>query len=419
MNITHPYHVITKPTGAICNLDCQYCFYLSKQQLYPDIQDFRMRDDVLERYIKQYLNQPSEEITFTWQGGEPTLMGLDFYKKVVHLQKIYNTDNKTIYNSLQTNGIKLNDEWAAFFHDHDFLIGVSIDGPEMYHNKYRYFKGGKKSHEKVMRGIECLRQHNVEYNILCCLNRDNADHPFELYEFFKSRAGTPYWQFIPIVEQSNTSSDGVSDYSIKPKQYAQFLTQLFNRWVRRDIGTISIQIFDISLRSFMGLNPGLCLFEETCGSALAIEHNGDLYSCDHYVDPDYKLGNIMQESMNKMVVKDQQVEFGLNKKDTLPDYCRECEVQSLCNGGCPKNRFIKTPDGSPGLNYLCSAYKTFFKHITPYMQFLSSQLNAGWTVQDIMNYINAYPESFVHKEPGRNNLCYCGSGKKFKKCCGS
>lgn len=414
----HPYHVITKPIGAICNLDCQYCFYLSKQNLYPDTQDFKMKDEVLEEYVKQYIEQPADDVTFTWQGGEPTLMGLDFYKKVIDYQKKHNPENKTIHNSLQTNGVKLNDEWAQFFHDHNFLIGISIDGPAKFHNKLRYYKGGKNTHQNVMRGIDYLQKHEVEYNIICCLNRYNADHPFELYDFFKEEAGTPYWQFIPIVETNPHGKQGLADYSILPDQYGYFLTNVFNRWVHNDIGNISIQMFDVAFRVYMGLNPGLCIFDETCGSALAIEHNGDLYSCDHYVETDFNLGNIMDSNLNEMVTHEKQVEFGQYKKTSLPTYCQNCDVRFLCNGGCPKNRINKTPDGEDGLNYLCDGFKKIFHHMDPYLSFLSQQYKSGVPIPRIMNYFNTHPTKFIGKEPGRNDLCYCGSGKKFKQCCG-
>jgi len=414
----HPFHVITKPIGAVCNLDCQYCFYLSKRNLYPDTRNFKMQDDVLEEYIKQYIQQPAQEITFTWQGGEPTLMGLEFYKKVVKYQEKHNPDGKVIHNSLQTNGTNVDNRWARFFHDHDFLIGVSIDGPARFHNKLRYTKGGRDTHANVLKGISYLQKHDVEYNILCCLNRYNADHPFELYEFFKEESGTPYWQFIPIVEGNPHAADGLADYSILPEQYGDFLVQIFNRWVRNDLGTISIRIFDTTFRVYMGLNPALCVFEESCGSALAIEHNGDLYSCDHYVETDYKLGNLMETDLNEMVTHKKQRKFGLDKKDTLPEYCRECNVRFLCNGGCPKNRINETPSGEKGLNYLCSGYMKFFRHIAPYFKFTAQQFRSGMPVPKIMDYIHANPQQFVNQEPGRNDLCYCGSGKKYKKCCG-
>ncbi len=413
-----PFNVITKPIGAICNLDCEYCFYLRKQSLYPDTSDFKMTEDVLEEYVQGYLDQPAEEVTFTWQGGEPTLMGLDFYKKVVEYQEKYNTGGKRVQNSLQTNAVKIDDEWAAFLKEHDFLVGVSIDGPPHVHNHYRKFKGGQDSFHEVYRGLEHLRDHEVEYNVISCVNDYSGAHPLDIYDFFKEKAGTPYWQFIPIVERiGGGTGTQVADHSVGPEQYGDFLIQLFNRWVRRDLGEVSIQIFDITLRSFLGMNPGLCIFEETCGYSLAVEHNGDLYSCDHYVDPEHFLGNLTETPMKDLVFQPFQEQFGQDKKDTLPNYCLECEVRHLCNGGCPKNRFTKTPDGESGLNYLCAGYRKFFNYVDSYMKFMASQYRAGVHPMQMRQHINAHPEQFV-EDIGRNDPCPCGSGKKYKKCCG-
>jgi len=411
-----PFNIITKPIGAICNLDCEYCFYLKKQRLYPESHNFKMTDEVLENYIQQYLDQPSNQITFTWQGGEPTLMGLDFYEKVIRIQEKFNIGNKKIYNTLQTNGVRLDDDWALFFKEHNFLVGVSIDGPEQYHNKLRFFKSGKDSFDSVMRGINYLKKYEVDYNIICCLNRFNADYPFELYDFFMEESGTNYWQFIPIVERKLGTND-MTDYSVQPGQFGRFLVNIFNRWIRNDVGQISIQIFDVAFRVFMGLNPGLCIFEETCGNNLAIEHNGDLFSCDHYVETDYLLGNIKRDDMMDMVCSDKQMIFGENKKASLPEYCRKCDVRQLCNGGCPKNRFVQTPEGETGLNYLCAGYKKLFSYIKPYMKFLSMNYQRNVPLDEITAYIKQYPDEFMDHYPHRNELCFCGSGKKFKKCC--
>jgi len=416
---TEPYHVITKPIGAICNLDCEYCYYLEKETLYPETTDFKMTDEVLRKFTRQYLSQPGDEITFTWQGGEPTLMGLDFFRRAVTLQKEYNTEGKTIRNSLQTNGVKLDNNWAEFFQDHDFLVGLSIDGPAHVHNKYRYFKGGQGSFDAVKAGLDTLKENGVEFNVLGCVNDYSARYPYEIYDFYTNEVGTRYWQFIPIVERSPGSNGGdvsLASHSVDAEQYGDFLIQIFNRWVRNDIGTISVQIFDIVFRVYLGMKAGLCLFDKTCGNALAIEHNGDLYSCDHYVETEYHIGNVATSTLNEMVATPFQRQFGQDKESRLPAYCQNCEVQFLCNGGCPKNRFITTPDGEPGLNYLCAGYKKFFHYVDPYMRFIAQQYNAGAPPEQMMEYIRSHPDEFVG-DISRNDPCYCGSGKKYKKCC--
>lgn len=379
------YITVNKPIGPVCNIHCRYCFYLKKQELYPreKVSDFRMSDAVLEENIKQYMDKPDPQVTFVWQGGEPTMLGLDFFKKVIELQMQYNTQNKQILNTLQTNGILLNDAWARFFKENNFLIGVSLDGPAHHHNKYR-----QSTFDGVMKGIQVLKKHDVDYNIICTVNNQNANHPLEVYNFFKEHSGTIYWQFIPIVEHTGST---VHDYSVLPQQYGNFLVKMFNHWVRNDIGKISIQIFDVVFNHFMGLPPTLCIFADTCGNAPALEHNGDFFSCDHYVDKEYFLGNIMDKPMQLMVDSNQQRNFGNDKKDTLPEYCLKCSVKSLCNGGCPKNRFLKTPDGEPGLNYLCSAYKQFFTHVTPYMQHLSEQYLIGIPFEKVMKSFRDVP----------------------------
>jgi len=381
MNQTNnQYITVNKPIGPVCNINCRYCFYLKKQELYPGrkVSDFRMSDAVLEEYIRQYMDKPEPQVTFVWQGGEPTMLGLDFFRKAVGLQNKYNTKGKNIINTLQTNGIKLNNEWALFFKENHFLIGVSLDGPAHLHNKYR-----QNTFDAVMGGIQILKEYDVDYNILCTVNRINADYPLELYEFFKQQSGTNFWQFIPIVEHSGSK---VYDHSVLPEQYGKFLVEMFDYWVRHDIGKISIQIFDVVFNHFMGLPPTLCIFAETCGNAPALEHNGDFYSCDHYVETEYFLGNIMDQPMQLMVDSDQQRTFGINKKATLPDYCHRCSVKSLCNGGCPKNRFTKTPDGEPGLNYLCAGYKRFFTYVTPYMEYLAQQYRIGGLFEMVMQH---------------------------------
>ncbi len=415
--VERPFHLITKPIGAICNLNCTYCFYLSKEHLYPNTEDFRMSDEVLEAYVKGYMQQPADEITFTWQGGEPTLMGIDYYRKALEYQQKHKPEGKTIHNSIQTNGVKIDREWAEFLSKHEFLVGVSLDGPDHLHNTYRRTKGDRDTHQRVMQGIKHLKKAGVDYNILCCVNRVNARHPLEVYEFLHEQSGTPYWQFIPIVENNPHESEGVSPYSVTAEQYGNFLTQMFDRWVRRDLGRVSIQMFDVTLRRYLGMRAGLCLFEETCGDALAIEHNGDVYSCDHYVDPDHHLGNVMEQPLQEMVNAPFQREFGRYKRDGLPDYCKQCEVYELCRGGCPKNRFIKTPGGEEGFNYLCEGFKHYFTYTAPYFRFIADQYRRHTPLPAMMEYIRSNPDQFIDEWPARNDPCYCGSGMKFKKCC--
>jgi uncharacterized protein len=370
-----------KPRGAICNLDCAYCYYLSKERLYPGSR-FRMASELLETYTRQYIEaQRVPEVTFVWQGGEPTLMGLDFFRLVVEFQQEYRQQSVRIHNALQTNGITLDDEWCRFFRKHNFLVGISLDGPCDLHDAYRVDKGGKPTFDHVMAGVALLKQHGVDFNILATVHAANADHPLEVYRFLRDEVGASFIQFIPIVERDNETGfqegDKVTERSVAGRQYGDFLIAIFDEWVRRDVGRVFVQIFDVALTAWLGQRPGLCIFEETCGTALVMEHNGDLYSCDHFVEPRYKLGNIQEISLVEMVGSEQQRQFGLAKRDTLPRYCRECQVRFICNGGCPKNRILRAPDGEPGLNYLCEGYKAFFTHIDRPMQIMAAELQTG------------------------------------------
>lgn len=428
------FHIMAKPTGPICNLDCKYCFYLEKESLYPKTANWAMADDILETYISQYIQaQSTPVISFAWQGGEPTLLGVGYFRKVVQLEHKY-ANGKRVENAFQTNGILLDDQWGEFLAENKFLVGLSIDGPRRLHDKYRVDKGGQPTFDKVMRGLTCLRKHKVEFNTLTVVQRDNSYHPLEVYRFLKE-VGSGFMQFIPIVEQiAETSAPyglvliapdsitpaKVSPWSVEPIQYGNFLSTIFDEWVRKDVGKYYVQIFDVALEIWLGMEPSLCVFRRTCGGAMAIEHNGDLYSCDHFVYPENKLGNIMEKSLEAMVNSRQQCEFGQAKRDSMPRYCRECEVRWACNGECPKHRFIRTPDGEEGLNYLCSGYKKFFKHIDPYMRFMAERLFQHRPPADVMDWIRQ--SEFVTSgktSPGRNDPCPCGTGKKYKKCCGA
>jgi uncharacterized protein len=413
-----------KPRGAICNLDCSYCFYLAKEKLFPGGQ-FRMSEDLLESYTRQYIEaQQVPEVNFAWQGGEPTLMGLDFFRRAVELQEKYRKPGMRILNSFQTNGTLLDDEWGEFLHARGFLIGLSMDGPAVLHDAYRVDKGGRPTHAKVMRAAELLQKHQVEFNILCCVHAANADHPLDVYRFFRDDVGAQFMQFIPIVERDNETSfqegETITARSVGGRQYGDFLIAIFDEWVRRDVGRVFVQIFDVALAAWVGQRPGLCVFEETCGLALAMEHTGDLYACDHYVEPKHHLGNIQEIPLIDLVSSDQQRGFGQAKRDTLPRYCRECEVRFVCNGGCPKNRIIRTPDGEPGLNYLCEGYKAFFTHIDGPMKLMASELRAGRPPANVILHL-AREEAELEKrfaQAGRNDPCPCGSGRKFKHCHG-
>ncbi len=373
-NAPPAFHVLAKPTGAICNLDCKYCFYLSKEELYKG-SSFRMTDEMLETYIRQLIESHAvPEVTVAWQGGEPTLMGLDFFKRSIVFEKKYAKPGMKINNTIQTNGTLINDEWAIFFKENNFLVGLSIDGPREMHDFYRVDKQGEPTFDKVMHGLSFLQKHGVEWNALTTLHHANAEHPVEVYRFLRDECKAEFIQFIPIVERLEPNNETVSERSITAEQYGKFLVGVFEEWVKQDIAKVYVQIFDVSLANWHGEPSGLCVHSKTCGGALAIEHNGDLYSCDHFVTPQNKLGNIKEKHMLELVGSDQQVKFGNDKFDTLPKYCRECEVRFACHGGCPKDRFIKTPDGESGLNYLCAGYKIFFNHVDKPMRMMSQLL---------------------------------------------
>ncbi|MCE9558718.1 MAG: anaerobic sulfatase maturase [Armatimonadetes bacterium] len=397
------YHIMTKPIGPICNLDCRYCYYLEKEQLYPASENFRMSDEVLEEYVRQYIaSQAVPEIGFAWQGGEPTLLGVDFFRKVVALQKKY-ANGKRITNALQTNGVLLDDEWCSFFAEHGFLIGLSIDGPRELHDRYRVDKGQQPTFDRVMTGLSFLKKHKVEFNTLTVINRANSLKPLEVYRFLKE-IGSGFLQFIPLVERKPdgdakglgldfsepplpgqwSPSEPVTSWSVESRQYGEFLVKIYDEWVRRDVGTVFVQLFDVALGAWMGMESSLCVFAETCGNALVMEHGGDVYSCDHYVYPRYKLGNLMNRTLGDMVNSPEQRKFGTDKLTTLPKYCRECSVRFACNGECPKHRFIRTIDGEPGLNYLCAGYKRFFNHIDPTMREMAGLLQRGLPATRIM-----------------------------------
>lgn len=404
------FHLLAKPTGAICNLDCQYCFFLAKEQLYPGSQ-FRMTDDLLETYIQQLLDaHRTPEVTVAWQGGEPTLMGLEFFRHAVNLIEKYKKPGQIVSHTLQTNGTRLDDKWGRFFKQHNFLIGLSIDGPQPLHDAYRVDKQGRGSFDRVMQGWKILKKHNVDFNILCTVNAANGDYPLEVYRFFRDKLKARHIQFIPIVERMNENGstlvqagNRVTERSVKPGQFGQFLMTVFDEWVRRDVGTVFIQHFDAALANWVSVTPGVCIFAKTCGQALALEHNGDLYCCDHFVEPDYKLGNIQETPMLELVASEKQYQFGQAKHDSLPQYCRQCEVRFACNGGCPKNRFITTPDGESGLNYLCAGYRAFFNHVGQPMQMMANLLRRGRYADEVIGLLSRQEQKMKRKPVGFGN----------------
>jgi uncharacterized protein len=418
------FHVMIKPRGAICNLDCAYCYFLSKQKLYPN-STFRMSENLLQEYTRQYIeSQRGPQITFAWQGGEPTLMGLDFFRQAIAYQQQYREAGMRIVNALQTNGVTLDDDWCEFFKTNGFLVGISLDGPRELHDIYRVDKGGKPTFDRVMVGLRLLQKHGVEFNVLTTVHAANADHGLEVYRFLRDQVGTQYIQFIPIVERHNDTGyqegSTVTPRSVSAEQYGKFLIVIFDEWVRHDVGRVFVQIFDVALAAWVGDPPGLCVFEETCGAALALEHNGDVYSCDHFVEPKHFVGNIVDIPLNEIVVSDQQRQFGIAKRDTLPHYCRACDVRFVCNGGCPKDRFIETPDGEPGLNYLCAGYKAFFTHIAEPMRLMVNELAHHRPAGNVMLYMARKDAALdaAFAKAGRNDPCPCGSALKFKKCHG-
>jgi uncharacterized protein len=408
--LSSAFHVLAKPTGAICNLDCKYCFFLSKEMLYPGDR-FRMSDELLKTYIQQLIEaQPLGELNIAWQGGEPTLMGIDFFRRAIVYVEKYRKPGQSVLHTIQTNGTLLTDEWCAFFSEHHFLVGLSVDGPKPMHDAYRVDKRGRGSFDDVMRAHEALRRYNVDVNILCTIHAANADFPLEVYRFFRDELHANYLQFIPIVERTTEAliplanlgwgkrpggdrplyiqhGAQVTARSVGAEQFGRFLIAIFDEWVRLDVGKVFVQTFDVALGSWLGQH-NLCIFSPTCGDAVALEHNGDLYSCDHYVEPEYRLGNIRETPIDALVSSPKQRAFGQHKLDSLPKYCRECSVLFACYGECPRNRFILAPDGEPGLNYLCAGYKQFFNHINPAMNTMAGLLRQNRFADEIMQLSN-------------------------------
>jgi uncharacterized protein len=409
MQATLPnYHLLAKPAGAACNLGCKYCFFLSKENLYAERESPLMDESVLETYLRQLMeSSPGPQVDVAWQGGEPMLRGLDFYRRSVELAEKYRKPHQHILHTMQTNGTLVDEEWAAFFKQHNYLVGLSIDGPREMHDAYRIDKKGQGSFDAVMRGWNLLRRHDVDTNILCTINAANQDHPLEVYRFFRDELKAQYIQLIPIVERAtertiafanqgwggNRGTDRplykqegsmVTERTVSAEGFGKFLVAVFDEWLQRDVGKVFLTTFDVALGSWLGQHNS-CVVAPTCGSALTMEHNGDVYSCDHYVEPGHKLGNVSETPLRALVTSEQQRRFGQAKFDTLPKYCKECPVLFACYGECPRNRFIETPDGEGGLNYLCAGYKAFFLHIDKPMKTMAGLIREGRHADEIMS----------------------------------
>ena len=394
-----PLYVMLKPAGAHCNLACKYCYYLEKNNLYQNSHRHLMTDEMLEQFTREYIEaQTMPQVLFTWHGGEPLMRSIDFYKKALELQKKY-AHGKQIDNVIQTNGTLLTDEWCEFFAKNHWLVGISIDGPQEYHDHYRVTPAGKPSWEKVMQGIQLLKKHHVEWNAMAVVNAYNAEHPLEFYHFFRDN-GCQYLQFTPIVERLTEHEDGrtlasladdreipLADASVTPAQWGNFLCTIFDDWVRHDVGKTFVEIFDCTLANWMGVLPGICAYSKECGHAGVMEHNGDVYSCDHFVFPEYKLGNIREQSLIDMLYGEKQQAFSRLKHTSLPRQCKECDMEFACHGECPKNRFEKDKYGEPGLNYLCQGYYQYYSHVAPYMDFMKRELLAQRPPANIMNVL--------------------------------
>ena len=400
-----PLYVMLKPAGAHCNLACKYCYYLEKNNLYQNSHRHLMSDEMLEQFTREYIEaQTMPQVLFTWHGGEPLMRSIDFYKKALALQKKY-AHGKQIDNIIQTNGTLLTDEWCEFFTQNHWLVGISIDGPQEYHDHYRVTPAGKPSWEKVMQGISLLKKHRVEWNAMAVVNAYNAEHPLEFYHFFRDN-GCQYLQFTPIVERLTEHEDGrtlasladdreipLADASVTPQQWGNFLCTIFDDWVHHDVGKTFVEIFDCTLANWMGVLPGICAYSKECGHAGVMEHNGDVYSCDHFVFPEYKLGNIKDQSLIDMLYGEKQQEFSRLKHTSLPRQCKECDMEFACHGECPKNRFEKDKFGEPGLNYLCKGYYQYYSHVAPYMDFMKKELLAERPPSNIMRALNS--NSFI------------------------
>jgi len=410
------FQIFAKPAGALCNLDCQYCYYLEKERLYPESRSFRMPDDLLEEYIVQQIAMaPGSEVLFSWHGGEPTILGLDYFRRIVELQRAHCPAGTHIANSIQTNGVLLTEEWCRFFAAEKFGVGLSLDGPRELHDAYRATKDGRGTHRQVMQSYRLLRRHKIPVDLLCVVHGQNVLRPLEVYHFFKE-IGAQYVSFIPLVEPQPDSTGGVSERTVPAEAFGRFLCAIFDEWVRHDMGRLMVQIFEEAARPALGLGHSLCIFRPTCGDVPVVEHNGDFYQCDHFVTPGHKLGNIRETPLAELLESPAQDAFGRAKEVSLPRCCQACDVRTMCNGGCPKDRIIQAPGGEPGLNYLCAGYRRFFTHCRPYTERMAAHRWAGQDPGSLMAELRV-EEIEARPKAGRNDPCPCGSGRKFKACC--
>ena len=406
--VSRPYQIFAKPIGSLCNLSCDYCYYLKKQSLYPDDQSFRMAEDILEEYILQHIETcPDPVIPFAWHGGEPTLLGLEYFHKIVELQRKHQPVHHRIINGIQTNGTLLDEEWCRFLAAEGFGVGISLDGPQEMHDSHRLTKGGQPTHTQALRGYELLRKHRIPCDVLCVVHAQNVLHPREVYRFFKQIKAASIG-FLSLVEPRADLDEGVSPSTVPSESFGTFLCTIFDEWTSQDIGQVRIQIFEETAATALGQEHTLCIFKKTCGDVPVIEHNGDFFACDHFVNREHHLGNILETRLVDLIESPAQRAFGQLKRDTLPRYCLECDVLNLCNGGCPKDRILRAPDGEAGLNYLCAGYKRFFTHCRPFLAELTALRQPS---------PRAAVHAPVHPAVGRNDPCPCGSGKKYKKCC--
>jgi uncharacterized protein len=406
--VSRPYQIFAKPIGSLCNMSCDYCYYLKKKNLYPDDQSFRMPEDILEEYILQHIEAcPDPVISFAWHGGEPTLLGLDYFQKIVQLQRKHRPPDRQIINGIQTNGTLLDEAWCRFLAAERFGVGISLDGPKEMHDSHRLTKGGQPTHTQALRGYELLRKHRIPCDVLCVVHAQNALHPREVYRFFKQIKATSIG-FLPLVEPRADLDEGVSPSTVPSGSFGTFLCTLFDEWTSQDIGKVRVQIFEETAGTALGQEHALCIFKKTCGDVPVIEHNGDFFACDHFVNREHHLGNIRETRLVDLIESPAQRAFGQLKRDTLPRCCLECDVLNLCNGGCPKDRILRAPDGEAGVNYLCAGYKHFFTHCRPFLGELTALRQPPTRP---VKPTQAYPQI------GRNDPCPCGSGKKYKKCC--
>jgi uncharacterized protein len=410
-SVLREFQVFAKPAGPVCNLDCQYCYYLDKHRLYPKGESFRMPDDLLEAYIVQHIAACTEPvIAFSWHGGEPTRLGLDYFRRIVQLQRQHQPPGRRLVNGIQTNGTLLDDDWCRFLAAEGFTVGISLDGPAQLHDRYRRTKEGGPVHAQAMRGYRLLQEHGIACEILCVVGAHNVAFASDVYGFFR-QLGAPYLTFLPLVERRPDAPGGVSERTVPAESWGDFLCTVFDEWQAQDIGSVKIQIFDEAVRPAFGQEHTLCIFQEICGRVPVVEHNGDFYCCDHFTDAPHRLGNIRDTSLAGLLDSPAQRAFGYAKRDTLPRCCRVCEVRDMCHGECPRNRFLMTADGEPGLNYLCRGYRRFFTHCRPFV----AQVAALWRPPRAPVPPALSPQPSLRT--GRNDPCPCGSGRKYKNCC--